>query len=211
MAVLGNCPNTHTFSATYTNPIRVNEISTVAAAYALAGFATDSWHISSNGSPLAQTGVLNVYSGTLKVGTVNGAGLQCNWGGAGTSIINVLGGLVSVTGNLTINLNNANNAGNSGIKTCVELARAAVGVVAPDEVALSSEAASDLRPSLPRRAIGRLPDRLIPHDLHKRAVIVIEPTPAPLPCGGGGAAGDDSRGGSGGRSEEGRCRGVGGE
>ena len=62
----------------------------------------------------AQTGILNVYSGTLNIGTA-GAGLQCNWGSASTSIINVMGGTLSVLGNLTINLNNTGNAGNTGI------------------------------------------------------------------------------------------------
>ena len=65
-------------------------------------------------SLIPQTGVLNVFGGTLLIGTVNGAGLQCNWGTAGTSIVNVMGGLVSVTCNLTINLNNNNSAGNFG-------------------------------------------------------------------------------------------------
>jgi hypothetical protein len=58
MAVLGNCP----FSGTLAGQVgfvNVNEVSTIAAAYALAGFATDSTHISSNGSTLAQAGVRN--------------------------------------------------------------------------------------------------------------------------------------------------------
>ena len=62
----------------------------------------------------AQIGILNVYSGTLNVGTVNGAGLQCNWGTAGTSVVNVMGGTLSVIGNLSINLNNFNSTGNTG-------------------------------------------------------------------------------------------------
>jgi len=58
MAVLGNCPSSGTLSVQVPTVI-VNEISTIAAAYALAGFATDSWHISSDGTALAQVGVKN--------------------------------------------------------------------------------------------------------------------------------------------------------
>jgi hypothetical protein len=40
----------------------VNEVSTIATAYALAGFATDALHVSSSGSPSAQTGIANAFA-----------------------------------------------------------------------------------------------------------------------------------------------------
>src|SRR5258708_1805093 len=49
LAVLGNCPNSGSFSAT-TAKVTVNEVSTIAAAYAMAGFATDATHGSSSGT-----------------------------------------------------------------------------------------------------------------------------------------------------------------
>jgi sugar lactone lactonase YvrE len=53
LAALGPC------NALYSSKITVNELTTVAAAYALAGFATDATHISSSGTALALTGLSN--------------------------------------------------------------------------------------------------------------------------------------------------------
>jgi streptogramin lyase len=57
LAPLGICPATGHFSSTAF--IWINEVSTIATAYALSGFATDATHISSSGTPLALTGVAN--------------------------------------------------------------------------------------------------------------------------------------------------------
>jgi hypothetical protein len=40
----------------------VNEVSTVAAAYAMAGFATDATHVSSSGTALAKVGIANAFA-----------------------------------------------------------------------------------------------------------------------------------------------------
>ncbi|MGF7179146.1 chitobiase/beta-hexosaminidase C-terminal domain-containing protein [Tunturiibacter psychrotolerans] len=61
LAVLGNCPNSGSFSTT-TAKVTVNEVSTIATAYAIAGFATDATHVSSSGTPLAQTGIANAFA-----------------------------------------------------------------------------------------------------------------------------------------------------
>jgi hypothetical protein len=61
LAVLGNCPASGSFSAV-TSTITVNEVSTIAAAYAMAGFATDALHVSSSGTALAQTGIANAFA-----------------------------------------------------------------------------------------------------------------------------------------------------
>lgn len=57
LAALGSCPDTTGTSAALN--VTVNEVTTVAAAYALSGFATDAVHIASSGTPLARTGVSN--------------------------------------------------------------------------------------------------------------------------------------------------------
>jgi streptogramin lyase len=61
MAALGNCPASNNFLAS--DPvIQVNEVTTVAAAYAMAGFATDAVHVSSSGTTLAQIGIANAFA-----------------------------------------------------------------------------------------------------------------------------------------------------
>jgi sugar lactone lactonase YvrE len=57
LAALGNCPSGGTFSSSLN--VVVNEVSTIATAYALAGFATDALHVSSSGTTLAKKGIGN--------------------------------------------------------------------------------------------------------------------------------------------------------
>ena len=64
MSVLGNCPTAGNFTTQLSN-IVVNEATTVAAAYSLAGFATDATHISSSGTALAKTGIANAFANAL--------------------------------------------------------------------------------------------------------------------------------------------------
>ena len=61
MAALGNCPSSGNF-LTATPYVVVNEVSTIAAAYAFGGFATDATHVSSSGTTLAQTGIQNAFA-----------------------------------------------------------------------------------------------------------------------------------------------------
>ncbi len=57
LAALGNCPSAGTFSSSLF--VVVNEVSTIATAYAIAGFATDATHLSSSGTTLAKKGIAN--------------------------------------------------------------------------------------------------------------------------------------------------------
>ena len=57
MAAIGSCPATSSSVVA-----QVNEVSTVAAAYALAGFATDALHVASSGTALALVGIANAFS-----------------------------------------------------------------------------------------------------------------------------------------------------
>jgi len=61
LAILGNCPSSGNFS-TLSGQITVNEVSTIAAGYAMAGFAVDATHVSSSGTLLAQTGIANAFA-----------------------------------------------------------------------------------------------------------------------------------------------------
>jgi hypothetical protein len=60
MAALGICPGEGTLA--YAVPvININEVSTIAAAYALAGFMTNPTHLSAPATPLAQQGISNAF------------------------------------------------------------------------------------------------------------------------------------------------------
>jgi streptogramin lyase len=61
LAALGNCPSSGSFLASFPL-IEVNEVTTIAAAFAMAGFATDATHVSSSGTPLAQAGIANAFA-----------------------------------------------------------------------------------------------------------------------------------------------------
>jgi hypothetical protein len=57
LAAIGSCPQL----GAVVPPLVVNEVTTVAMSFALAGFAGDALHIASSGSSLAQTGVANAF------------------------------------------------------------------------------------------------------------------------------------------------------
>jgi len=81
IAVAGACPGTSGTAIA----VKVNEVSTVVAAYTLAGFATDSTHVSSSGTALAQTGIANAFSNAANLETVStGVALAATPAGNGT-------------------------------------------------------------------------------------------------------------------------------
>jgi streptogramin lyase len=60
MAVLGSCPAQGNFLAS-TPTISINEVTTVAAAYALSGFMIDATHVSSSGTALSIAGLADAF------------------------------------------------------------------------------------------------------------------------------------------------------
>ena len=61
---LGICPAAGNLAATVPN-VYINEVTTIATAYALAGYATDALHIGSSGTALSQVGLANAFA-TIK-------------------------------------------------------------------------------------------------------------------------------------------------
>jgi len=62
----------------------MDEVSTIAAAYSFAGFATDAVHVSSSGTALAQTGIANAFANAANVETLGtGAALATTPAGNG--------------------------------------------------------------------------------------------------------------------------------
>jgi hypothetical protein len=102
VAGLGRCTETG-FSTLYAV---VNEVSTVAAAFAGAGFATDVTHVSSTNTALAERGVDDAYSAIVNLETVGtGVALAATPAGNGTvpqseinTLANILAACVNSTG-----------------------------------------------------------------------------------------------------------------
>jgi hypothetical protein len=98
MTALGNCPSSGSFLASIPR-IQVNEVTTIAAAYAMAGFATDATHVSSSGTPLAQTGIANAFANATNLADITtGAALSTTPAGNGLvpqSTINTLADILA--------------------------------------------------------------------------------------------------------------------
>lgn len=72
MAVLGTCPATGTFALALPY-LSINEVSTIAAAYALAPFAVDATHVGGSGTTLGLQGLANAFANAGKFYDVTGA------------------------------------------------------------------------------------------------------------------------------------------
>ena len=100
-AALGSCS-----ALTPSTSINVNEVTTVAAAYALAGFMNSPTSLSSSGTPLALIGVQNAFLNAANLASVGSGSANANTsGGNGTvpvaeidTLANVLAACVSASG-----------------------------------------------------------------------------------------------------------------
>jgi len=105
LAILGNCPAAGNFAAS-TPYVWVNEVSTIAAAYAFAGFAVDATHVSSSGTALAQQGIANAFANAANLASLStGAALATTPAGNGAvpqavinSLANILAACVNSNG-----------------------------------------------------------------------------------------------------------------
>ena len=78
LSVLGTCPSSGSFLGTVPY-VWINEVTTVAAAYALAGFASDALHVSNSGTALANTGMANAFANFSTLANVaNGTAYAVN-------------------------------------------------------------------------------------------------------------------------------------
>jgi streptogramin lyase len=109
LAILGGCPAAGNFIGS--DPfLAINEVTTVAAAYAFAGFATDATHVSSSGTALAQTGIANAFANAANLVTLaTGSALTSTPGGVATvpqatidTIADILAACVNSDGSTTI-------------------------------------------------------------------------------------------------------------
>jgi hypothetical protein len=104
LATLGNCPAAGSFAST--TFVWVNEVSTIAAAYAISGFASDATHVSSSGTALAQVGIANAFANAANLASLStGAALSTTPAGNGVvpqteinMLANILASCVNSTG-----------------------------------------------------------------------------------------------------------------
>jgi hypothetical protein len=106
LAAVGTCPGTagttgHIFSSSLY--VIMNEVSTVAAAYSFAGFATDAVHVSSSGTTAAKLGLANAFinaeilqtSGVANADPPPGVGYYGGPGSVPQAEINTLGNILA--------------------------------------------------------------------------------------------------------------------
>ena len=105
LAILGSCPTAGNFAGA-TPFVFVNEVSTITAAYAFAGYATDATHVSSSGTALAQLGISNAFVNAANLASLS-TGVAYSSIPAGTafvpqtrinSLANILAACVNSTG-----------------------------------------------------------------------------------------------------------------
>ena len=137
MTMLGNCPTAATYAPS--EPVvTINEASTIAAAYAMAGFATDATHVGSSGSPAALTGLKNAFAASSNLVNLRfGYALSATPNGNGTppqaeinTLANILAACINSTGTQTACatlLSNALSGGATGTKPA-ETATAAINI-----------------------------------------------------------------------------------
>jgi hypothetical protein len=104
LAAVGACAASGTLSSSLF--VMVNEVSTVATAYAITGFATDAVHVSSSGTSLAEAGIANAFANAGNLETLStGVALAKTPAGNGTvprstinTLANILASCVNSTG-----------------------------------------------------------------------------------------------------------------
>lgn len=151
LAALGNCPPSGTL-ALQVPYVSVNEVSTVAAAYALAGFASDATHIGSSGSVQASAGIANAFATAANLYDISGANLgrarTAPATSAGTvpqaeihTLANALAACVNSTGSTSAQcsalFNNIKSAGSTGT-TATDTASVAINIAHNPTTAIST-------------------------------------------------------------------------
>ena len=136
LAALGACPVADNF-ASATPFVSMNEVSTIAAAYSMAGYATDATHVSSSGTTLAVVGVQKAFANAANLASIStGQALATTPAGNGVvpqteinTLANILASCInssspSYTACTTL-FSNAMSAGSSG-STATDTATAAI-------------------------------------------------------------------------------------
>lgn len=134
LAALGTCPAGGTLSSGLF--VMINEVSTVATAYSIAGYATDATHVSSSGSALAKVGIANAFATVTNLENLGtGAALATTPAGNGVVPQSEINTLADILG-ACINTESSTSAGCStlfsnamnGSDTPTDTATAAINI-----------------------------------------------------------------------------------
>jgi hypothetical protein len=114
----------------------VNEATTIAAAYAFAGFATDATHVSSSGTALAQVGIKNAFANAANLAALStGTALATTPAGNGkvpqteiNTLANALAGCVNTASTCSTLLTTATGNGTSNGTVPTDTASAAINI-----------------------------------------------------------------------------------
>ena len=131
LAGLGACGSLS--SSTF---VFMNEVSTIATAYSIAGYATDATHVSSSGSALAVTGVANALATIPNLESLStGVALAATPSGTGTvpqseidTLANILAACINSTGSGSTNCTTLLGDAKNGSITPTDTATAAVNI-----------------------------------------------------------------------------------
>ena len=138
LAALGSCPSNGSFASTVPF-IYMNEVSTVAAAYGISGFAVDATHVSSSGTATALTDIANAFLNPGNIESIaTGTALTLTPAGNGVvpqttinALANILASCVNSTGPTstacTTLLADAKSNGSTG-NTPTDTATAAINI-----------------------------------------------------------------------------------
>ena len=144
MSALGSC---NTLGAGLATTVGVNEVSTIAAAYAFSGYATDATHVASSGTPLALTGVANAFANAASLATLStGAARIANVAGtavAPQSTVNTLANILygcssAATATSCSTLFNSARSGGSTGTTSTDTATVAINLAHNPQANLST-------------------------------------------------------------------------
>jgi streptogramin lyase len=131
LAGLGTCTSLSSSTFAY-----MDEVSTIATAYAMAGYATDATHVSSSGSALAITGVTNAITAVKNLETLNlGTALATTPGTNGTvpqseidTLANILAACINSTGSGSTGCTTLLGHAKNGSTTPTDTATAAINI-----------------------------------------------------------------------------------
>jgi streptogramin lyase len=134
LAALGTCPANGTLSSSLY--ILMNEVSTIATAYGISGYATDATHVSSSGSTLAKVGIANSFATVANLEDLGtGLALATTPGGNGTvpqskinTLSDILGACINTASSSSSSCTTLFNNAKNGSVTPTDTATAAINI-----------------------------------------------------------------------------------